>query len=306
MFVKSAALFMSGTGRKTRRTTIEVNDRIALETAQAGPVPHDSIAAIMKDRANPDIEIVSKPIIQELSLARILSGVAEFNYEKNMRDTIDKDDIHSSGSFNQSQAGAGPTQADAETSRFRPRKPVQYMPVARSSRAPQLLMGQKSDDAYLADIPAVLSEEERRADEARYLLDKSDMLVDASLSESDLARYLTRVQAKVIISRINPPAANAVLLGDSTDISTGEGSTSEEDFLPTAAETDSVSAAKRQPPPTAGADRKRTRLTRSKAFLEEPPEQLCDSNSGIIFVDGALVLMHPNIHEFFVLVLKKW
>lgn len=216
------------------------------------------------------------------------------------------DDNTNSTSDNKSQNGSVPGATEpavAEVGRLRQRKPVQYMPSTRSTKAPKALLTQRSETAYLADIPALLTGMENVPGLAAEC-QKEDILVDHSRSEIEMKLYLRRCLAKVIMSRSDPPPVNVVSLGESSSDSSDEeagGVSSGDDHDTTGTAGDKGTKRRRI---MLRNQEKRTLRTRSRAFLDEPPEPVCGENSGIMFVDGALVLLHPNIHEKFLEILK--
>ena len=200
-----------------------------------------------------------------------------------------------------SQPEVGAAAAGAEASRFRQRKPVQYMPVTRSTRAPKVPRAQRSETAYLADVPPLLTEKERLADAANVAMHKEDVLIDPTLSEMDMKTYLRRGLAKLVISRCDPPPIHVVSFGESSSDSSDEDDAGEGgEWMD-----EGAGNAKRRRGDAGQGGSKRARITRSKAFLQEPPDPVCAENAGLVFVDGALVLFHPNIQGIFVDYLKE-
>ena len=52
--------------------------------------------------------------------------------------------------------------------------------------------------------------------------------------------------------------------------------------------------------------RPEVRQLRSKLFIHERKPFCATENSGLMFVDGSLVLFHPNLHEIFFQVYEEW
>lgn len=201
-------------------------------------------------------------------------------------------------------------------------KPVQYMPpqVSRVSKASRLPLAEREEASYLADIPSYIPPRERKTaveQLPQYLIHSPS---HPNVTDGDVFdTYIRRALARLLLLRSCPPRTSGIQVDmTSSDDDSQDDTTLNDDYnsnKPESAGFDDrtgsrISSRRKRQVAADWAKKKRTRAETGLSGAVNPLDisqlPVCEGESKeLMFVDGALVLLHPNVHEIFMEMLNK-